>query len=325
MNRTISVIVPVYNAADTIDRCVSSIVDQSYDDLQIILVNDGSTDHSLQKCFEWGQRDSRVEILDRPNAGVGAARNAGLEVARGEFLAFVDSDDYIASDMYQIMTESMDRDASDLVFCRYASFGKDGKVEPCVEERLEELTHNKIEVFFDHRNSVMGAVWRLLLKRADVAQVRFDPDLKIAEDLVYVLRCLQRAERVSVLDRYLYFYYYEGVFGKKYYNADYARMHALLGERLSELLSEFGLNALAEAERYSRYCIAVIGAAKYDPDYKAAIKKIRSHAFYREADCKRNYRAYLSVATPKERIKARLIRRKFFGLLKVMLRINDPA
>ena len=97
----ISVIVPVYNCERFLDRCVESLVAQTCSEIEILLVNDGSKDGSLAVCRKWEARDKRVIVIDRPNGGVSAARNAGLDRARGDYIAFVDSDDWIDSTMYE--------------------------------------------------------------------------------------------------------------------------------------------------------------------------------------------------------------------------------
>ena len=94
----VSVIVPVYNAEGTLHACVKSIIEQSYPNIEIILVNDGSSDDSLNVCHALAAGDERIRIVDKPNSGVSASRNAGIENAQGKYLQFIDSDDYLSSD-----------------------------------------------------------------------------------------------------------------------------------------------------------------------------------------------------------------------------------
>ena len=96
MEKLISIIVPVYNAERTLHRCVTSLVEQSYPNIEILLVNDGSKDASLEMCRGYEQQDSRIRVIDKPNGGVSSARNAGLDVARGEYIMFCDSDDWVS-------------------------------------------------------------------------------------------------------------------------------------------------------------------------------------------------------------------------------------
>lgn len=113
----ISVIVPVYNVEKYIDRCVKSIVNQTYKNLEIILVDDGSQDSSGKKCDEWKKKDERIIVVHKINGGLSDARNTGIDLAKGSFLSFIDSDDYIDSDMYEIMIECAINTYSDIVCC----------------------------------------------------------------------------------------------------------------------------------------------------------------------------------------------------------------
>ena len=97
----ISIIVPVYNVEKYLERCLDSILSQTFSDFELILVNDGSTDHSLEICRSYAEKDERILLIDQENRGLSAARNAGIAVAKGEYLGFVDSDDYIAQNMYE--------------------------------------------------------------------------------------------------------------------------------------------------------------------------------------------------------------------------------
>ena len=106
MNGLISVIVPVYNTKDYLDRCVQSIINQTYHNIEIILVDDGSTDDSGKKCDSWASKDNRIHVIHQKNAGVSAARNAGIEFAHGEYIGFVDSDDVLSLQMYRILMDN---------------------------------------------------------------------------------------------------------------------------------------------------------------------------------------------------------------------------
>ena len=99
----ISIIVPVYNVQDYLDRCVKSIVGQTYTDTEIILVDDGSTDNSGNMCDKWAERDQRIKVIHKENGGLSSARNAGIDKANGDYISFIDSDDYIEDSMMQTL------------------------------------------------------------------------------------------------------------------------------------------------------------------------------------------------------------------------------
>ena len=122
----ISVIVPVYKVEAYLDRCVQSIVDQTYRNLEIILVDDGSPDNCPAMCDAWAEKDSRIRVIHKENGGLSDARNAGMAVTAGEFVGFVDSDDSIAPEMYQMLLERMNADGSDIAACGVEMVFEDG-------------------------------------------------------------------------------------------------------------------------------------------------------------------------------------------------------
>ena len=117
MNKKISVIIPVYNTSKLLRRCLDSVINQTYKNLEIILINDGSTDDSLSICKEYSQNDSRIILIDKENEGGGKARNAGLDRATGDYIAFVDSDDYIDPDMYSVLMNNLKTSEADISTC----------------------------------------------------------------------------------------------------------------------------------------------------------------------------------------------------------------
>lgn len=120
----ISVIVPVYKVEPYLDRCVRSIVEQTYTDLEIILVDDGSPDNCPAMCDAWAEKDNRIKVIHKQNGGLSDARNAGMDIASGDYLGFVDSDDWIAAEMYQVLYDMLQRDSSDIAPAVYKWFGR---------------------------------------------------------------------------------------------------------------------------------------------------------------------------------------------------------
>ena len=167
---TISVIVPVYNTASYLSRCIESLVNQTYSDLQIILIDDGSTDSSGNIADEWQTKDPRIEVYHQPNQGQSAARNAGLQHAKGEYIAFVDSDDYIDNNYFSTMLQAAD-DTTDCVqtgYRRIDSFG------------------NTIRTYLPRHFYQYTTPWGKIYRRAflDKHQLRF-PEGMIYEDVVF--------------------------------------------------------------------------------------------------------------------------------------------
>lgn len=144
----LSVIIPVYCVENTLERCVQSVVSQSYKDLEIILVDDGSPDNCAQLCDEWSQRDKRIRVIHKQNGGLSDARNAGLDIVKGEFITFVDSDDYLAADTYaEVMKLTEEADIVEFPFVKdYDVFSKDNR------KRQSAVNH-----FREYRD--MGRYW----------------------------------------------------------------------------------------------------------------------------------------------------------------------
>ena len=136
----VSIILPVYNAQNHLARCIGSILNQTYKNIELIILNDGSKDHSLPVCEEFRARDSRIVLVDKENSGVSDTRNLGLKLAGGEYVQFVDSDDYIDPDFTQHLVEAAETHHADLVIAPYKMVIPAGATKP--EQVLEKLEDN---------------------------------------------------------------------------------------------------------------------------------------------------------------------------------------
>jgi glycosyltransferase involved in cell wall biosynthesis len=153
MKDLISIVIPVYNTAKYLPRCIESIINQTYKNLEIIIVDDSSTDDSGKIADEYSKKDSRIIIIHQENRGISIARNKAIEVATGDFIGFVDSDDYIEIDMYELLLNTIKEYNADIVQCSYYRVGQDNKILPKnysgqIEQfdtisALEELIKNK--------------------------------------------------------------------------------------------------------------------------------------------------------------------------------------
>ena len=154
--KLISVIIPVYNVEKYLRRCIDSVINQTYKNLEIIIVDDGSTDNSSNICDEYTNKDSRVKVVHKENGGLSSARNVGIELAKGDLIAFVDSDDYIELEMYEKLKENMDKYDSDIAICQYYnSFKYSIKRQIGVEE--EKIYEGK-DMFF-HMDEIKAIAW----------------------------------------------------------------------------------------------------------------------------------------------------------------------
>lgn len=139
--KKISIIVPIYNAENHLEKCIKSILTQTVEDLELILVDDGSKDNSLSICKAYANKDSRIKVIHQKNAGVSAARNHGIEVAEGDFIGFVDSDDWIDAHMYEILLEEAKKTNADVVMCDATTVYDSGKTQV---DTITQLSTNQI-------------------------------------------------------------------------------------------------------------------------------------------------------------------------------------
>lgn len=203
----ISVIVPVYKVESYLDDCVKSILSQSFTDFELILVDDGSPDRCPAMCDDWAEKDGRIRVIHKENGGLSSARNAGLDVMRGEYLTFIDSDDYVKSDYLEKLYNALIEHRADVSVCGLIlEKGKDeyeSKTPAVVSGRSILLDPNFTA---DTRISV-SAVWAKLYKRHLFENIRF-PLGKLHEDEFVTYRVLYPCETVTVIYDKLYFYRY---------------------------------------------------------------------------------------------------------------------
>ena len=207
MTPLISVIVPVYNVEEYLDRCVESIVNQTYQNLEIILVDDGSTDSSGKKCDKWANKDNRIVVIHKKNGGQSSARNQALKIAKGDLIGFVDSDDYIDSTMYEKLIDCLNNNNCDIVECTKIDF--DNQTPKCISIGSGNvLVFNRKEAIEDFikEKHFKCTVWNMLLKASIAKNVMFDEG-KTHEDILWPYRAYMLAERISYVDYALYFYF----------------------------------------------------------------------------------------------------------------------
>lgn len=213
MQDLISVIVPVHNAEDFLYQCLHSITNQSYTNLEIILVDDDSTDISGEMCDKLALEDKRVRVIHKKGKGEGGARarNMGIEISTGKYIYFMDSDDYIETDMLKIMVETMDREQSDGVICSFHYVDRGGQELSWRTPRLETYkTMSGIEaasIFLTTLN-IEGFSWNKLFKREILIEndIKFDEMKNSFVDMYAMFCALVKCNRVSFCNQQFYFY-----------------------------------------------------------------------------------------------------------------------
>ena len=203
----ISIIVPVYNTEKYIARCIKSILNQTYKSIELILVDDGSADNSPKICDEYAERDSRIKVIHKKNGGVSSARNAGLDIAKGDYVGFVDSDDFVGERMYELLYRAVqDRDdvISNLMFTRVFSDGRTAasSVPHDTDEIISKETF--IKELLLHKGD--ASVCSKLFPRKVLKGKRFD-ESKLNEDVIFMFSLLKDVESISFVGAIGYYYY----------------------------------------------------------------------------------------------------------------------
>jgi glycosyltransferase involved in cell wall biosynthesis len=204
----ITIIVPVYNVEQYVSNCIESIIGQTYKELEIILVDDGSTDSSGHICDRYAQKDARIKVIHKQNGGLSDARNVGLDVATGEYIGFVDGDDFVSSTMYEKLLGIITSQEADLVICDYEEVRKNG-YNP--ENQIEDDGHIQIvegnDVFdlvtsLETKNIV---AWNKLYKKEIFSDLRYESG-RLHEDQWIIPYVVEKCSRIAYTDAKLYYY-----------------------------------------------------------------------------------------------------------------------
>ena len=204
-----SIIIPVYNCESTIDSCIDSILAQTEREIEVILVDDGSTDGSGAVCDEYGARDPRIRVIHQVNSGVSAARNAGIDAACGDYIGFVDGDDWIAPNMYERLLREAERTEADVVMCDAVTVFSHGRTRA---DTISWVPENTVLEKTDLKPSVLlemaGSVWRCIYRRKtlDAFGLRFPLGLKFSEDRVFNLYAFGNANKVAYVKEAYYYH-----------------------------------------------------------------------------------------------------------------------
>lgn len=184
----ISVIVPVYKVEPYLRKCVDSILAQTFTDIELILIDDGSPDNCGAICDEYAAKDNRVVVIHQQNAGVSAARNAGLDIARGSYIGFVDSDDWIEPEMYETMLRTAKESNADVVICgaKYTDVEGTSFVPTFLQERAYHTSEEMLKELFGMPCPFGGGVYNKLFLAKVIDKVRFDADISMGEDWIYL-------------------------------------------------------------------------------------------------------------------------------------------
>ena len=208
----ISIVIPIYNAEDHLQRCVDSVLNQTEKNIEIILVDDGSKDNSIEICKNYLNQDKRVQLIHQENSGVSAARNRGIEQACGEYIGFIDSDDWIEPNMYECLLREANQASADIVICDARTVYEDGKIQA---DTITQLSGNQILQKSEFTPSLLlemaGSAWRCIYKNHrynDKLQkqktILFPLGVKFSEDRIFNLYAFGQANKICYIKKAFY-------------------------------------------------------------------------------------------------------------------------
>lgn len=200
----ITIIIPIYNAEKYISRCILSVVNQTFRNIEIILVNDGSYDNSINICHEWKEKDNRIKFFSQENSGVSAARNLGIRNSSGDYIMFLDSDDYMFPDMCEKMYNFLIDKNSDCVICGAAETNG-GIWAPVNEIDYLSLSDFKKDFIYQLKTELLSPCWNKIFKKQFLTDY-FNEAVSFGEDLIFCLNYLKNCTKVSFITETLLFH-----------------------------------------------------------------------------------------------------------------------
>lgn len=285
---SVSVILPVYNILPWLARMLDAMCAQTLrDEMEVLLIDDGSTDGSGELCDQYARKYPRLFRCEhQKNAGVSAARNRGLELARGEYIGFVDGDDWCEPDMFEVLRNNLLENCADVAIISAKKIREDGRFTVSGlkegERRLwssEEALRAMLEFQID------SAIWDLLYRRERFSDLRFDSRITFAEDKLFLTNLFLRAERVHCSGEIKYWYYRRsgsadcrGFSPKKLEeNACYAQMREILSQRCPQVMNSLWINRSRMLYfRIGEFCSSAQARREYAREYRALLKEMRA-------------------------------------------------
>ena len=202
----ISVIVPIYNVEKYLQQCLDSIINQTYKKLEIILIDDGSVDNCPTICDEYAKKDKRIRVIHKENKGISHARNTGLDISNGNYIAFVDGDDYIESTMIETLYKNLKENNSDISICNYYEvFSTNNKLGLKMGNNKIFTSKNKYELLINDYKIVMIPPWGKIYKKEIFNNIKY-PNGMIMEDSYILTDILKTVNRISYINTPLYYY-----------------------------------------------------------------------------------------------------------------------
>ena len=245
INKKISVIVPIYNVEKYLKRCIDSILNSTYNNLEIILVDDGSTDSCPKICDEYKKIDTRIKVIHKTNGGLSDARNKGLDIATGDFISFIDSDDYINSNMLSYLAKPLIENECDISVCDFEIFYGDSLENEMQYSDINDYnfysSKEVLRLLLDGKKSHGDYAWNKLYKKYLFKEVRY-PIGKKMEDIGTTYKLYYYSNKIAISNKKLYYYFQrkDSILGKKTFSI-YSDSLELAIERYNFLKDNYAL------------------------------------------------------------------------------------
>lgn len=317
----ISLIVPVYNAAPQLPRCIDSILCQSYTDFELLLIDDGSKDNSLQICREYEARDSRIHVYTHENSGVSATRNRGLQLAKGTYIMFADSDDYLRSDAMETLLRALESGNADVAICGLSEIGSHRQLQniPRIQKTVavEDLEQEYPEIF---ERYLINSPCNKLYKKSLITS-GFQEAASMGEDLLFNADYLPRCRRFAFVKEPLYIYecLETGLVHKRRSDAiEIAHRLYLVSMKLKQQLQ---LGSLAEEHIsmiFLKFLFHGLSQCYSTPELSRKEKKEVLLHWAADPDV-RNALAAAKMPEAKQRLAQFLLRRRMTGAMHLMM------
>ena len=294
MKPCISIIVPVYNVEKYLNRCLESLKNQSLRNIEIILVNDGSLDESGKICDEHSIRDKRIKVIHKENEGLGMARNTGLQVAQGEFVAYVDSDDYVSLDMYENLYTLAKKEEADTVLCNFYKVNSKGKILNNESDSIVDKVFYNEEVVDKVLINMLGAnpsyisdikismsVWKGIYSNKLIKDnaIKFCSEREfISEDIIYHIDYLSYSRKLAITNKKHYYYCENNSSLTKSYNVNRFEKEKVLFEEIIRKVNEKKMLERAKLRIYrtfiGRFRTCIKHEVLYNKNILDSFKKI---------------------------------------------------
>lgn len=273
MDKLVSVIIPVYKVEEYLDRCVESVVNQTYENLEIILVDDGSPDECPKKCDEWSQRDKRIKVIHKPNGGLSDARNSGIGISKGSYLMFVDSDDWMPLDSIEILFFNLINTDSDISCGIIKNVFNKRNIN--VKSTNDVYKYNRVDalekLMYLHvfSNSASGKIYKASLFK----NIKY-PFGKHYEDLATTYKLFSKAKRIVSTTKVVYYYFQnnQGIMHKKYSTKRLEGLNFALEEL--DYVNKY-YNSINKAAIYRLFfeCLSILNDMPYSNQDKKNVNK----------------------------------------------------